>query len=383
MTGFQSILNAAKEFEIENTLEAIFECKMDLKEIQKVLSLVRMYQQRLNLESLDLVDFSENFIYEYATDHNECFRLTEKLIRRIGTTITGSMKIFRKFCPTSRKRDNSGNIVPALDFTRLTRRRYFGQIFGVDPYIEPVKTLVTELNTFFYNLVMVLALCKEMIRKEEAVRGNTQLLKEIFEKSCDEVLHSVYHVRNCFGPVALVSEEELAQRRKNARPMNEWLAKEYHAHDRNWLMRESYIRRVISGSKYNLDEKASFLWASNPEKGQTVCELIPKLDSLGIPSKNSKLAKEKGKKGTFDAREMVYLIKWCAVSKVDDKGKVIDEMLEKKLYQYIAEKYTGDYMFPTWQAVCRERKFLYSNNVSMQEMADCFAQYLNKHTEAA
>ena len=372
--GFNQIYGAAREFEMLNALEAIITCKFNKKKLEQTLNLVRMYQARLNIESMDIVSFSENFIEEYATDHNECFRVTEKLVRRIGTTITGSMKIFRKFCPVVRRKlDGAGNIVPTLDYSRLTFRQFHGQLFGVEAYIDLVKTLLHELATFFYHLVMVLKVCKDMIRKEEEVMGDFERLKKIFEKSCDEVLHCVHDVFDTFGQVKLVSDEELEERRKNARPMREWLAKEYHAHDRQWLKREAYLYRLASGRQYGLDEKASVLWAKNPEWGRKVCEVIPQLDTLHIPFKLSKKAKEQNKKGTFDAREMVYLIKWSAVSRMSNDGtKVIDEANERRFYNYLEEHYKGEYLLPSWQAVCRERRFLYKEKVSMQEMAKHF-----------
>ena len=219
-TGFNQIYDAAREFEELNALEAIIACKFDKKKVEQTLNLVRMYQLRLNNESMELVAFSENFIEEYATDHNECFRLTEKLVRRIGTTITGSMKIFRKFCPVVRRKlDGAGNIVPTLDYSRLTFRQFQGQLFGIEVYIDLVQTLLHELAAFFYQLVLVLKVCKDMIRQEEEVLGDYERLKKIFEKSCDEVLHCVNDVFDTFGEVKLISEEELAERRKNARPM--------------------------------------------------------------------------------------------------------------------------------------------------------------------
>ncbi|MBQ7509519.1 MAG: hypothetical protein IJT53_01215, partial [Prevotella sp.] len=245
-TGFNQMYLAAREFEELNVLEAIIACKFDKKKVEQTLNLVRMYQARLNIESMDLVEFSNNFIEEYATDNNECFRLAEKLVRRIGTTITGSMKIFRKFCPVVRRKlDSVGNIVPTLDYSRLTFRQFYGQMFGVEVYIDLVKTLLHELATFFYHLLSVLALCKDMIRKEEEVRGDYKRLKSIFEKSCDELLHNVRKVNETFGQVQLISDKELEERRKNARPMSEWLAADYHSHDKKWLMREGYIRRLV------------------------------------------------------------------------------------------------------------------------------------------
>lgn len=378
-SGFNQIYEAAHAFEEENVLQAIIDCKFDKKKIEQTLNLVRMYQARLNIESMDLVEFSETFIEEYATDHNECFRLTGKLIRRIGTTITGSMKIFRKFCPVVRRKLEGPNVVPVLDYSRLTFRPFQGQFFGIEVYVDSVKTLLHEIATFFYHLVTTLKVCKDMIQKEDEVSGDIEHLKRIFEKSCDEVLKGVRDVFTTFGNVKLVSDEELEKRRKNARPMIEWLAKDYHAHDRQWMKREAYIYRLASGRQYGLDEKASVLWAKNPEWGRKVCELIPKLDLLNIPFKNSKKAKEQGKLGTFEAREMVYLIKWSGVSGMSEDGtKVVDEENEKKFYIYLQEKYEGEYLFPSWQAVCRERKFLYESKVTMKQMANNFAEYLTK-----
>ena len=223
-----------------------------------------------------------------------------------------------------------------------------------------------------------------MIRKEEEAMGNIDWLKEIFEKSCERALHGVRDVFDTFGNVKLVSEEELAERRKNARPMKEWLPKNYHVHDKQWMKREAYLYKLSSGQQYGLDEKASMLWAKNPERGKLVCGFIPKLDSLHIPFKHSKKAEAQGKMGTFDAREMVYLIKWSGVSRASDDGKaVLDEANEKQFYLYLQEQYKGDFLFPSWQAVCRERKFFYDQKVTMRWLAQQFAEHISAEKDAA
>lgn len=231
-TGLNQIYEAARAFEMENVMEALVACKFSKKKVEQTLNLVRMYQLRLNNESMDLVEFSENFIEQYATDHNECFRVAEKLVKKIRTTITGSMKVFRKFCPVVRRKYESGNVVPVLDYSRLTFRHFQGQFFGIEVYIDIVKTLLHELATFFYHLMATLMVCRDMIRKEEEARGDFDRLKQIYENSCEEVLHCVRDVFDTFGHVKLVSDEELEERRKNARSIKEWLPKNYHAHDR-------------------------------------------------------------------------------------------------------------------------------------------------------
>lgn len=379
-TGLNEIYDAAREFEQENVLEALVACKFNMRKVEQTRKLVQIYQARLDIESRDLEEFSENFIEQYATDNNKCFQVAEVLVKRIRTTITGSMKVFRKFCPrVHRKVDEKGNVVPALDYSRLTFRHFHSQFFGADVYAEAAQTLIRELVAFFLHLMKTLKLCREMIRKEEEVRGDARRLKEIYNRSCDEVLNPVRDLYDTFGHVKLISDEELAEKRKNARPLHERLGKDYHAHDKRWMQIEAYIYRLESGIRYQLDEKASVLWAHNPEWGKKVCELIPKLDTFNIPYKHSKKAEAEGKRGTFDAREMVYLVKWSGVSRIGKDGKtVIDEANERQFYLYLQKQYEGEYLFPSWQAVCRERKFFYEQKVNMAWLAKQFVDRLPK-----
>lgn len=384
-TGLNQILEAVCSFERENIMEAIIDCKLGYRELEKILYLVRSYQNRLNVESLELVVASERFIEQYATDHNECFRMAERVLRQIRTTVTGSMKIFRKFCPRfHHKYDERGRVVPALDYSRLTFRNYYNMLFADEVCDNLTRTLVHELVTFFYHLLTTLKICRDMIRKEEQVRGDFSRLKEIYENSCDDVFKSLREVYDAGGQVKIVSEKELAERRKNARPMKDWLAEDYHAHDKNWMMREAFFYRLASGEKYGLDEKACVLWAHNPKWGRKVCDLIPQLDTLNLSYKNSNKASKQEKKGTFDADEMVYLLKWSGVSKVSSDGvTVINEANEKQFYLYLQEHYKGDYLLPTWPAVSHARKCLRNAGVTMGQMIDKFASHIPQKGVAA
>ena len=80
---------------------------------------------------------------------------------------------------------------------------------------------------------------------------------------------------------------------------------------------------------------------------------------------------------------MVYFIKWSAVSSMSDDGTVIGEANEKQFYLYLQEQYKGEYIFPSWAVVCRERRFCYKEKISWQEMADNFAIHLKIQDEAA
>lgn len=375
-TGLTKIYEKARLFEEENALEAIINCKFSLIKVRQTLYLVREYQNRLNLESSELVIFSENFIEEYSTNSNQCFEIALGLMKKIGTTVTGSMKVFRKFCPVVRRQIQGNNVVPVLDYTKLTSRLYASEFFGSEPYVEEVKTLMHELSAFFHHLIATMAVCKDMIRKEKEVRGDFEQLKRIFNKSCEQLLKGVNELVGSFGNVKLVSDEELEERRKNARPMNEWLASEYHRHDKQWLRREAYILRAISGAEDGLDTVPSQFWPHDHAKGKEVMDVIGRLHTLGLKVRNTKT---EGKKGKYDSMEMVYLLKWSGVSHVDANGTVVDEVKESHLYKYMQDLLkNGDYEFPSWQSVCQSRKYCYNSRMSHEEMASAFAAYLQK-----
>ena len=375
-TGLNMIYAKAKAFEEMNVLEAIISCKFNLRKVDQVLNLVREYQCRLNVESSEIVAFSENFIEQYATDNNQCFEIALRLMKKIGTTVTGSMKIFRKFCPIVRRKLEGNNVVPVLDYTLLSKRLYASDFFGSEPYEETVKTLLQEMSAFFYHLVTTMAVCKGMIRKEKEVRGDYARLKQIFDKSCDEMLRSVNEVVGTFGNVQLVTPEELEERKKNARPMKEWLANEYHAHDKKWLRREGYILRAISGAEDGLDETPSQFWPDDHKKAKEVLAALNQLHTLGIQTRKTKT---EGKVAQYDSLEMVYLLKWSEVSHTDDQGTVVNEKAERHLYEHMRKLLKdSDYELPSWAAVCKSRRFCYNENMTHQEMADAFAAHLPK-----
>lgn len=190
-SGMNQIIAAAEAFSQSGFMESLQLCNFDRHKVEQVTDMVRMYQVRLNIESRELVYFSENFIQQYATDNNKCFEMAINLMRNLKTTITGTMRIFRKFCPVVRRKLWEPRIkVSALERNRLVYGFQY-ELFGLEEYPEYVQTLFHELNTFFSHLITSLQVCKDMIRKEEKVRHDPELLKQIYESSCEEALTEI------------------------------------------------------------------------------------------------------------------------------------------------------------------------------------------------
>lgn len=357
-SGMNQIIAAAEAFSQSGFMESLQLCNFDRHKVEQVTDMVRMYQVRLNIESRELVYFSENFIQQYATDNNKCFEMAINLMRNLKTTITGTMRIFRKFCPVVRRKLWEPSIkVSALERNRLVYGFQY-ELFGLEEYPEYVQTLFHELNTFFSHLITSLQVCKDMIRKEEKVRHDPELLKQIYESSCEEALTGLRHVINTFGSVKFVSEEEMEKHRKNARPLSEWLAEEYHNHDKDWMTKHAYVRYVMAGQQKGLDDEAAILWKDNLDKGHEMVDIISRLDSVGLTFNKAKSSLKNGKMGRYDSDEMVRLIKYSGVGYED----------EVKFYRYLENHYHGNYDLPTWQAVCRTRKVFEDKGKSVERM---------------
>ena len=56
-----------------------------------------------------------------------------------------------------------------------------------------------------------------------------------------------------------------------------------------------------------------------------------------------------------------------------ESPKMVNEEKEKRFYEYIQKDiYKGNYEFPSWQAVCRERAFCYDRKMTHEDMSKAF-----------
>lgn len=69
--GLLQIIAAAEQFEEFRFLEGVRLGRYNAQEIQDMTSQVRIFRERLEVESRRLAKFSEHFLNEYATDNNK------------------------------------------------------------------------------------------------------------------------------------------------------------------------------------------------------------------------------------------------------------------------------------------------------------------------
>ena len=355
--GLEQLIDAAARFEENRYIEALRQKKMSEYDVLSLTEDVKLWHSRMRKESLSLAAFSEHFLDDFATDNNRRFHEAYNLFNRIRSTISGSRKVFRKFCrrmmsnPTNPNADKS-----LLSRSVLSAHVVSRDIFGLASYDEKVMSLYDELKAFFTTLVITLALCHRMIRDEAAIMQDGGRCLEIYQKCRKEVLESARLLAKTFNiSTQQISKEEYIERRRKAKNIKEYAQDNYHKRNKAEFMTIVAYEVIAEGSSHGMTEVESILWADNAEKVKQVRYAITRLDDIVGPDKKN-----------IDGKLVLEFIKWCEVN----------EKLERKLYNYLIDNYQGKKHIIGWTQVLNTRKD-YGKSITSEQMAEAFAKELS------
>lgn len=343
--------------ELPNILEAVSMKQMSEYDIWMLIFELRDKKNLMNREAIALSDFSENFNKMYATDNNKCFEVAQRLFGKIRSTISGYKMVVKKFCPSPGRKRSDIHVRPS-SFVRtvIFNRQWFGDLFP-GTYPDVVKALYQELTDFFALTTVTLALCHRVIMDENRIRNNYFILKRIFDDSCRE-LRNTSHLLT-----VKVAENELMERKKNAKSLESFIKENFHKYTRAELAQFVILEAIREGNSHGLTDEETLIWGENYQKALEARDVVARFDSLNLMLRNTKTA---GKRGKYETLELVYFLKWCDV----------EESKEIRVYNYLKDNYQGDCDFPSWQAVWRKRNELHTQNITDQEMKENFAKKL-------
>jgi hypothetical protein len=223
------IIDALNQFEKERFIAGIQARHYTLFQIEQTLDMVHVYQSRMNMEARSLMNFSETFIQQFATDNNKCFATAERYFNRIRSTLCALKKVFQKTCPRSMVQLPEGTRQPTVfQRSQLSHGTYVADMYGLASYDGVVQELYEALDTLLTSASNILALCHQMIESEQMIREDTEQLKLIYDESCQSLMSSVREYADFMGPSQQLPETELNRRKRKARSMKEFLQTEYH-----------------------------------------------------------------------------------------------------------------------------------------------------------
>ena len=243
----------------------------------------------------------------------------------------------------------------------LGKGAYLLDMYGLASYNDVVQQLYHEMETLLTGATATLALCHQMIENEEMIREDSELLKSIYQNSCQQLMGSVREYADMMEAPEQLPETELNKRRQKARSMDDFLRAEYHNVAKQEFKKFVWLEAVRQGRNNGLTEEETFLWPNNHEKVQAVRWAIENFDMMDV----------EGQLGKLDSVSMVCFLKWCGVERAK----------EKRLYQYFCDTYRGKFHPLVWSSISKERKEQREQGVTDRGAAATFQRMFDAVSE--
>lgn len=362
-SGLEMVLDAMDELLEEKFIEGIKSKHRNAYEIEQTTEMVGIYQHRVNIEAKALTRFSERFIRSYATDNNKCFDTAEVLFNKIRSTIACLKKVFYKTTPIDYTQLPKGVESPSVfEKSPLGHGDYTPDIYGLDSFPDEVKNLYKAMETLFSTSSVMLALCHEMIEKEEETRNDIVQLRQIYNESCEELLGAVKAASAFMVTTQELPENELEQLREKAGSDQDerFLKRGYHSCNKDVLTQYLIIKTIKQARNEGLTESEAYYWRKDHDKALRVRKVVENFDLV---------ADVKGQANSLSSMVLVEFLKWCGVP----------ESQEKQMYvKYFVPKYcaNGKYKPLGWNTISGKRKELKDMGDTDEKLANDFQQRL-------
>ena len=322
---------------ISNLNENTFICGIQTRHkketvVEKLTAKIRRYSADLKDESADLKDFADDFPFLYATDVNNFYDDSGKLLLQIHNSLERFIKdVLGGYCPKTRKPQVENKTVQVVDRSILVGNNISLDLFGFEGYNPCVSELYREIDAFRSDLLKALNLCKEEVKKVETVRNDENMLTFVYENSFllrkreKSDMINEYLSRNENLQIDQISKDfSRATNRTDAIRM--W----YHTANLNEFDDHVIYREVTNTKKATMSAEEEIVFGRDNYKGCKVAKLIiSHLDEL----------EPKGYGKKIDGKCIASLFKKCG-------GRVLN-----KFTDYFFRQYKGQYESVKYSAV--------------------------------
>ena len=297
----------------------------------KIQQLICIVRERLNMTRRELLRLSEialTYNKLWATDDNNCFRDSEKLFRKIRSTLKGTKIIYKRFTPICRKN------VPDRDYrasvfvhSTLAYAECGRDMYGLDSYPDSVSTLYAEMGAYFTHVVAVLVICHQELAKEAIISKDAELCLELLNEQCKTIVGDMKDVIGMLSKEA-AGQDELLKKSKKTGSLKAFAQEGFHKYNIESITRYATSRAVESGMAFGLGDVEALYFFDNPEKGRRAKDVMDHFD----------LYAEKGRGNKMDTTVIAEFVCWTGLGIA--KG-----------YGYFSSTYKGDYELPQKKSV--------------------------------
>ncbi|MCF2660246.1 hypothetical protein JQM83_13780 [Parabacteroides distasonis] len=329
LEGLELILEKAQSFDRESVLQGILDRHYTIYQVEQMITFVQEYHAKLKRECNSLVEFAKTFNHQFATDNNKCFETAERLFWKIRSSVSGTKKIYKKFCKIIRTRfPGIHNAKKPSVFTHsiLTRGSFNRDLFGEDSFPKVVTTLCDELEDFFMDLVQITLVCRNVTIQEIEIRKNPKRLEELYtEDYCQMSISNQILIKTLQESKTVLQLDPMTKSKKT-RSYQAFLQEAFHQYSRQQFQQHYLVEKLESGHNGGLDDDEALYWPNHHDRVPDIRKVIAHFDELNPKgSKDSKSGRYKIK-----GEVMARFVNWC---RVEVNLKAFIEKYFKKHYQ--------------------------------------------------
>ncbi len=333
--------------------------------LQFTISIRRSHDYALT-ENLRLKHWGETFNEEYATDHNKYFTTAEKTMNRINSTLSGIRKAVTKLCYSSRKQLPADAEAPTVfERSPLMKGDYSPDLFGLDSYGQSVQKLYQELISYLKTAEENVALCLEVIDRENYIRQHPEECIEVHDKCYDITLNHSQRIIQRLKDSDANIDNDIVKALENAEDAQKSIVELFHMLNvEEW---NDYVicRATVEAKRAGLTPIELKLWGKeNAAQVIRVRKLLDHLDELEM----DKIKRKEALSGYFVMR----LLFWC---------KIKDNSQHRLLLDYITQHYNG-YIVKMGAVKAEKTKIAHitneENNKQQQEFDSKIDKFLSR-----
>lgn len=329
--GILQILEVIKNYEKDGEVRFIAGIQGRHFSEYKIQQLICIVRERLNMTRRELLRLSEialTYNKLWATDNNNCFRDSEKLFRKIRSTLKGTKIIYKRFTPICRKNIPDNGFRPSVFVKSTLAYAECGRdLYGLESYPDSVATLYAEMGAFFANVIAVLVICHQELAKEAMISKDAELCLQLLNEQCKTIVGDMKDV------IGMLSKEkaeqnELLKKSKKTGSLKTFAQEGFHKYNIESITRYATSRAVESGAAFGLDDIESLYFVNDPEKGKKAKDIMMRFDTYA----------DKGRGKKMDTTPIAEFVCWTGLGIA--RG-----------YSYFVSSYKGQYEVPQKKSV--------------------------------
>ena len=329
--GILQILEVIKNYEKDGEVRFIAGIQGRHFSEYKIQQLICIVRERLNMTRRELLRLSEialTYNKLWATDNNNCFRDSEKLFRKIRSTLKGTKIIYKRFTPICRKNIPDNGFRPSVFVKSTLAYAECGRdLYGLESYPDSVATLYAEMGAFFANVIAVLVICHQELAKEAMISKDAELCLQLLNEQCKTIVGDMKDV------IGMLSKEkaeqnELLKKSKKTGSLKTFAQEGFHKYNIESITRYATSRAVESGAAFGLDDIESLYFVNDPEKGKKAKDIMSRFDTYA----------DKGRGKKMDTTPIAEFVCWTGLGIA--RG-----------YSYFVSSYKGQYEVPQRKSV--------------------------------